>query len=73
MNSPQAPRPSVEKGGFVRTVKMVAWAFLGIRKGSEWKEDMSHAKPVHVIAVGLVLAAVFVATLVLVVKWVVPH
>jgi len=73
MNLPQEPSQALEKGGFVRTVKMVAWAFLGIRKGSEWKEDMSRAKPVHIIAVGLGLAAAFVTTLVLVVKWVVPH
>ena len=54
-----------------RSVKMVAWAFLGIRKSSESKEDMAQIKPLHVIVVGLGLAVIFVLGLIELVQWVV--
>ena len=50
---------------------MVAWAFLGIRKSSESKEDMAQIKPLHVIVVGLGLAVIFVLGLIELVQWVV--
>ena len=55
----------------LRTFKAVAWSFFGVRKASERDKDFAQLKPLHVVAAGLVLAALFVATLVLVVKWVV--
>ena len=54
-----------------RSVRMVAWAFFGIRKSSESKEDMAQIKPAHIIVVGLALAVVFVLGLVALVQWVV--
>ena len=58
-------------GSILRTFKAVAWSFFGIRKASERDKDFAQFNPLHVVAAGLVLAALFVATLVLVVKWVV--
>ena len=55
----------------LRSLKVVAWSFLGIRKASESQEDMVRVSPFHVIAVGLGLAVVFVLTLVMLVNWVV--
>ena len=57
----------------VRSLKTVLWAFLGIRKKSEYEEDLGRVHPFHVIAVGLVAVAVFVAGLVAVVHWVVRN
>ena len=54
-----------------RTVKAVSWAFLGIRKGSEYRQDLTDLKPVHIIIVGIVSALVFVLVLVGLVNWVV--
>jgi len=54
-----------------RSVRVVAWSFLGIRKGSESQEDMARVNPFHIIAVGLVAAALFVVSLVILVNWVV--
>lgn len=54
-----------------RTVKAVSWAFLGIRKGSEFRQDLTDLKPVHIIIVGIVSAVIFVLVLVGLVNWVV--
>ena len=54
-----------------RTVKAVASSFIGIRKNSEYQEDLGQLNPFHVIAVALVGVALFVGALVLLVNWVV--
>jgi amino acid transporter len=55
----------------LHTIKAVAWSFLGIRKNSEYQEDLSKLNPLHIIAVALVGVALFVGGLVLLVNWVV--
>ena len=55
----------------LRTVKTVLWSFIGIRKKSEYEEDLGKANPFHIIAVALVVVALFVAGLITVVHWVV--
>ena len=52
------------------TVKAVLWSFLGIRRRSGYEQDLGQLKPVHVIAVALVLVALFVAGLIMLVHWV---
>lgn len=54
-----------------QTVKAVAWSFVGLRRQAAWREDAQRLNPVHVIAVGLAAAALFVLALLLVVRWVV--
>lgn len=60
------------RGGssFRRTVKAVAWSFLGIRQGRASQEDMARLNPVHVIVIALVAVALFVGALVALVHWV---
>jgi len=53
-----------------RTIKAVAWSFVGIRKNSEYQEDLGRLNPLHVIAVALVAVAVFVGALIALVHWV---
>ena len=57
--------------GLVQSFKAVAWSFIGIRRRSEHDKDMSTLKPVQVIIVGLVLALLFVAGLIMVINLVV--
>ncbi len=57
---------------FLRTVKMVLWGFLGIRKGSDWEEDAQKTNPFHIIVVGLVGVILLIVGLMVLVKWVVP-
>jgi hypothetical protein len=48
--------------------KAVFWSFFGVRKGSDYDADAKRLKPQHVIAAGLVSAAVFVLVLFGIVK-----
>jgi hypothetical protein len=50
--------------------KAVFWSFLGVRKRSEYEADTKRLKPAHVIAAGLVSAAVFVLVLFAIVKFI---
>jgi hypothetical protein len=49
----------------------VGWSFIGIRKNSEYQEDLGKLNPFHVIAVALVAVALFVGGLIALVNWVV--
>ncbi len=58
-------------GSFLQTVRAVAWSFLGIRKSTGYQQDVQKLNPVHVLIAGVIGAAMFVAALVLLVKFVV--
>jgi Protein of unknown function (DUF2970) len=58
------------RASLLRSVRTVAWSFLGIRKSSEFQKDIAGVQPLHVIAVGLVGALLFVLALVLLVNWI---
>ena len=60
---PPTPRPA----GFLRVLGAVFWSFLGIRKRAAGEHDMVTIKPLHVILAGVLLAAVMVATVLLLV------
>ena len=53
-----------------RAFKAVFWSFFGVRKRADYESDTQSLKPVHVIAAGLISAAVFVVALFSVVKWI---
>jgi hypothetical protein len=55
-----------------RTVKAVAWSFVGLRARSEFEQDVQKLNPLHIIAVALVGVFIFVGALVGWVNWVVP-
>jgi hypothetical protein len=56
---------------FMQTVKAVLWSFIGIRKRSELEQDLSgRLNPFAVIAVALVLVALFVTGLITLVHFV---
>lgn len=59
------------KGSLWRTVKAVAWGFFGVRKNSDYQEDIAKLTPLQIIAVGFVAVVVFVVGLILLVKFVV--
>ena len=56
---------------FWRSVKMVAWSFLGIRKNSEYQQDLASVNPLHIILVAILGVLIFVVGLVVLVNWVV--
>jgi hypothetical protein len=55
----------------LRTLRAIAWAFLGIRKRSGWEEDMQRLNPLHVVVIALVVVACLVGGLIALVHWVV--
>lgn len=59
------------KKSFWRTVKAVAWSFVGLRARGDYEEDIKNLSPLHIIVVGLIGVIVFVAALVLLAKWMV--
>lgn len=56
---------------FWQTLRAVAWSFFGVRKGAEYERDVARLNPVHVIIAGIIGAALFVAALVMLVRWVI--
>jgi len=56
---------------WLRSLRAVAWSFLGIRKRSGLEDDMQRLNPLHVLVAGLLLAALFVGGLAALVHWIV--
>ena len=59
------------KASVLRTVKAVAWSFIGLRKGAEYQRDQERIQPLHVVLVGLVAIFALVLLLIGLVNWVV--
>jgi hypothetical protein len=53
-----------------RTVKAVLWSFIGIRRSSDSQQDIGKLNPFAIVAVALVLVALFVVGLITLVHWV---
>ncbi|MDO9159446.1 MAG: DUF2970 domain-containing protein [Burkholderiaceae bacterium] len=61
--------PTKRSAGLWTTVSAVLWAFLGVRRRSDYQKDIERLNPLHLIAVGVVLALVFVLGLMALAKW----
>jgi hypothetical protein len=57
------------KLSFFQTLKAVLWAAFGVRKNSGYQEDIARINPVHLIIAGVLLAVVFVVSLVKLANW----
>ena len=57
----QAARRKVRLG---QTIGAVLWSFFGVRRSASHEADMAELNPVHVIAVGVAAAAIFVLGLI---------
>jgi len=66
-SEPHAPK----KATVLQVAKAVFWSFLGIRKRSDYESDSIELKPQQVIIAGLIGAAIFVASLILLVHLVI--
>lgn len=56
---------------FKRTLLAVLWSFFGVRKSKDLERDVSELNPLHVVIVGVIVAAVFVGVLFALVQWVI--
>jgi hypothetical protein len=72
VNRPDAPLKDAvrRKGSFFQTLRAVGWSFFGVRKSAEYEKDVNQLNPLHLVIAAIVAAAVFIAILVGLVKWV---
>jgi hypothetical protein len=61
----------VASASWWRSVKLVAWSFLGIRSRAGYQDDLAKVNPLHVVVVGLVGALLLVVGLIGLASWVV--
>ena len=70
--TPRQPAPSAPRSGsFLRSMKAVAWGFLGLRKRNGLQQDFERTSPLHLVAAALLGLLLLVGLLVGVVHWVV--
>jgi hypothetical protein len=66
MTSPLERRASIWQ-----TARAVFWSFFGVRRSADYAQDVEKLNPLHVVIAGIVGALLFIALLVLLVRWVV--
>ena len=75
MNQPVATEAEEKalhrKGSLLRTLSAVGWSFFGVRKSRDLEHDAAHLNPLHLVIAGVVVAALFVALLIVLVNWVI--
>jgi uncharacterized transporter YbjL len=65
---PDPPDPPPRRATLREIVGAVFWSFFGIRRGDAMRRDVVTIKPHQVIVVGILLAAVLVASLLMLVR-----
>lgn len=75
---PSSPQPDPETltrsradASLLQVIGAVFWSFLGVRKGNAMRRDLVTIRPHQVIIVGIAIGALFVATLLLIVRLIV--
>ncbi len=63
-----APLPAERKASAAQVARAVFWSFIGIRKSAGHENDVATIKPAQVIVAGLIGAALFVMSLVFLVR-----
>jgi hypothetical protein len=65
---PESPREKPPRQAtFGQTLSAVLWSFFGVRKGKDMRRDAASLNPVHVILIGIGMAALIVVGLLLLV------
>jgi hypothetical protein len=60
-----------EKASPLRVFRTVFWSFFGVRRRADNQADLADITPVQVIIAGIIGAAIFVTTLILLVRFIV--
>lgn len=60
------------KTSFLATLAAIAWSFIGLRRKKDFDKDVTGLNPIYVIIAGLIGVAIFITTLIVIVKLVVP-
>lgn len=67
-DAPPPNKPTPRSAGLLRVLGAVLASFFGVRRRASGERDMVTIKPLHVIIAALLAAAVFVATLLVLVS-----
>lgn len=65
--------PARQRASFAQTVGAVLWGFFGVRKERDLERDASSLNPVHLIVMGIAMAAMLVIGLLLLVRFILQH
>lgn len=65
---PESPQSKPPEATFGQTLSAVLWSFFGVRKGKDMRRDAASLNPVHVILIGIGMAALVVVGLLLLVR-----
>ncbi len=71
LHRPLGDKAHMRKGSLLRTVRAVAWSLIGLRKSSEYEQDVEKLNPLHIIVVGLIAVFLLVIGLIVLVNWIV--
>lgn len=66
-------QPAKKKVGFFTALLSVMAAAFGVQKKQNMERDLNAANPLTYVAAALVFLAIFIASIALVVSWVVPN
>lgn len=66
----ERPREAPRQATLPQVVGAVLWSFFGVRKGKAMQRDVVTIKPHQVIIVGILIAAVIVAMLLILVRFI---
>ena len=72
-SSPEPPDPPPRPASLLDVVRAVFWSFLGIRRHDAMRRDAVTIRPHQVIIVGVILAALFVLTLLAIVRIIIAN
>lgn len=72
MTEPAVPSALRPEGSLWRSLKMIGWAFLGIRKKADSQDDLARVSPLQVVGAAIAAVVVIVVVLIVIVHWVVP-
>ena len=65
-------KPERRKLGPWRVFKAVLWSFFGVRRKSDYEEDITHLTFLQVVVAGVIGGVLFVLTVLLAVNLVIP-
>ena len=58
------------KAVWLSTVVAVLWGFLGVRRNSDYQQDVKRLNPLHIMLVGALMTFLLVAGLMTLVTWI---
>jgi hypothetical protein len=62
---------AMKQASFLDVLKTIAFGALGVRRRADHEQETARIKPLHIIIAGIIAAALFILTLITIVRMVV--